>query len=49
MKIDFKNVDLTNDKMCPLCNKKNIECSKIQLIINDEEKLVKQIMSYESN
>jgi hypothetical protein len=30
-------------------NKKNIEHCKIQLIINDEEKLVKQIMSYENN
>ena len=30
-------------------NKENIEHGKIQLIINDEEKLVKQIMSYENN
>ena len=30
-------------------NKKNIEHGKIQLIINDEEKLVKQIISYENN
>ena len=30
-------------------NKENIESSKIQLIINDEEKLVKQIVSYENN
>jgi len=30
-------------------NKENIEHSKIELIINDEEKLVKQIVSYENS
>jgi hypothetical protein len=31
MKIDFKNIDLSNKEVCPLCSKKNEEC-----ICNDE-------------